>query len=300
VTRPLLAFAFICVVFGTTFAAIAVGLRDGWPPFFAAGMRFTIGGTLVVLVAATRGGLRRIAMRDLLGIALVGLTLTTISFAVLYRAESVLPSSLAALLSASAPLFAFALAVALGRRRVDLASIGGVLLGTLGVVLVCGFGRAEGGGTALFAALALAGSQIAYVVGLTVSRGLLQRVPMLQIAGGQQLFGGLVLLALSLAFEHRVPARLDANGVIALAYLAIVATAGAHTLLVWLSGATSPTFAASWTYVSPFIALLAAALWLHEPVGGAAWLGGALVVCGCVALNADAVGALRRRRVAPT
>jgi drug/metabolite transporter (DMT)-like permease len=172
------------------------------------------------------------------------------------------------------------------------------VLGTLGVALVCGFGHAQGGSPALLAALALIASEIAYAAGLTATRGLLQRLPMLEVAGGQQLVGGLVLLLLSAAFEHRVPARVDATGLVALAYLAIVASAGAHTVAIWLAGATSATFASSWTYLSPFIALLAGALWLHEPVGPAAWIGGALVICGCVALNADLLRTLRRREVA--
>ena len=107
----------------------------------------------------------------------------------------------------------------------------------------------------------------------------------LEIARGQQLIGGLVLLVLSATFEHRVPVRFDTAGIAALLYLALVASAGAHTVAVWLAGATSATFAASWTYVSPFVALLAGALWLHEPVGPSAWIGGVLVVCGCVALT---------------
>jgi hypothetical protein len=75
----------------------------------------------------------------------------------------------------------------------------------------------------------------------------------LEIARGQQLIGGLVLLVLSATFEHRVPVRFDTAGIAALLYLALVASAGAHTVALWLAGATSATFAASWTYVSPFV-----------------------------------------------
>jgi drug/metabolite transporter (DMT)-like permease len=298
VTRALVAFTFLCAVFGTTFGAIAIGLRDGWPPLLSAGMRFTLAGVVVVGLAALRGELRRPSARDLGGITLVGLCVTTATFAALYTAERVLPSSLAALLSASSPLFAFTLAVWLGRRRLDLTAIAGLVLGTAGVALVVGFGQAQGGSAALLAALAIVVSEIAYAGGLTATRGLLERLPMLEVAGGQQLIGGLVLLVLSAAFEHRAPAQLDPTGLAALLYLALVASAGAHTIAIWLAGATSATFASSWTYVSPFIALLAGALWLHESIGPSAWIGGALVVCGCVALNADLLRTLRRREAA--
>ena len=294
-TRPVLAFVFLCAVFGTTFGAIAVGLRDGWPPLLAAGTRFALAGALVLAVAAARGELRRrIAPRELGGIAVGGLTVTTAVFGVLYTAEQVLPSSLAALISASLPLFAFGLAVALGRRRIDAAALAGLGLGSAGVMLVVGVGGMHGGRAAALAALALVGSEVAFAAGLTMTRGLAGRLPVLALAGGQQLFGGLVLLALSAAFEHRGPARLDATGLLALAYLTVVASAGAHTVTIWRAGTAGATFAASWTYVAPFVALLVGALALHEPVGPSAWVGGALVVLGAVGLNADLVRTLRR------
>lgn len=293
-TRPVLAFAFLCLVFGTTFGAIAIGLRDGWPPLLSAGVRFALGGALVLGLAALRGELRRLSLSELGAIALVGLTTTSLTFGVLYVAEGVLPSSLAALIWAAAPPFSFGLAVALGRRRADGPSLAGVGLGTAGVALVVGVGGTHAGHAGVLAALAVLGAALTYVAGLTLSRDLAGRIPTFALAGGQQLLGGLALLVASAVLEHRGPERLDAPGLLALAYLAVVASAGAHTVMVWLSGVAGPTFTSSWTYVAPFVALLAGALMLHEPVGPSAWAGGVLVVLGAVALNAGVVRRLSR------
>lgn len=295
-TKRLLIFAFVCTVFGTTFAMIAVGLRDGWPPFFAAGLRFTLAGLLVLGVAAATRQMRRVTARDFAVIAFVAATTTVMVFGVLYKAEQIIPSGFAALLSATSPVAAFGIAVGRGTRRVSPSAVFGLMLGTAGVALVVGLNGRLGGAPALLAALALLASEIAYAAGLSAVRAVDARVPLVQIAGLQQLLGGLALLALAALTEHRLPAHVDAAGIGALLYLAVVASAGAHTAATWLAGVTDATFASSWTYVSPFIAVAVGAVALHEPLGLPALAGAVLVVAGCVLLNATFVRARGRGR----
>lgn len=283
-TRTYVAFGALCLIFGTTFGAIAIGIADGWPPLLSAGLRFTLAGALVLAVASFRGASRFPSRAGLRAILAIGLTVTTGTFAALYTAESVIPSGLAAVLSASSPLFAVGLAISAKRRRFDAFVAGGLVLGTAGVVLVAGVG-AIAGGAAIVASLAIVISEIGYAWGLSQARAAARELPMLQLAGAQQLVGGCALLALSAAFEHRLPARVDATGFAALAYLIVIASAGAHTISIWLASETDATFASSWTYVSPFIALVFGAIVLHEPLGVTAWLGGIFVVVGAIALN---------------
>ena len=294
-TRAIAAFAVLCLVFGTTFGAIAIGIDRGWPPLLAAGSRFTLAGIVVLAIAAARRDLRRPSRTLTLQIAFIGLTVTTVTFAALYLAERVIPSGLAALLSASGPGFAVLIAIFRGRRRVEGLLVGGLALGMLGVALVVGVGSLTLGLGGVLAALAIVASELGFAAGLTVTREIAGRAPVFFIAGAQQLIGGVVLLALSAAFEHALPSRLgDSAGWFALLYLAIVASAGAHTLAIWLAGATSPTFATSWTYISPFIALVVGSAFLHEPIQAAAWLGGVCVIAGAALLNTDLRASLVR------
>lgn len=291
-TRALAAFAFLVVVFGTTFGAIKIGIVDGWPPLLAAGLRFTIAGLLVLGVARLTKQTKPLTRAEFRGATAVGLTVTSATFGALYCAEGVLPSGLAAVLSATSPLFAVALAIAGGNRRFEPTIAIGLIVATLGVVLVSGAG-AVSGRPALLASIAIVASEIAFAWGLAQTKGLRATIPALQLAGTQQAVGGAVLLALSLAFEHHGPAHIDAAGLGALFYLIIVGSAVAHTVAIWLAGATSATFASSWTYISPFIALLFGAAYLHEIPGTAAWIGGAFVVAGAVILNRDLRQTLR-------
>ncbi|GAC1562495.1 MAG: hypothetical protein NVS3B17_15970 [Vulcanimicrobiaceae bacterium] len=285
-TRARVAFVFLCVVFGTTFGAIKIGIADGWPPLLAAGTRFASAGAIVLGAAAWRGELRPLRRADARTIAAIGLSVTAGTFGALYCAERVLPSGLAALFSAASPLFAVALAIVAQRRAPSLAVAASVVLGSLGVALVAGVGGARGGAS-FVAAGAIVASGFGYAWGLSQARRANETIPMLQLAGAQQLAGGLVLLALSLAFEGRLPTHAGAPGIFALAYLIVVASAGAHTVSIWLASRTDATFATSWTYVSPFVALTFGAVFLHESIGIVAWLGGACVVVAAVTLTRD-------------
>jgi len=285
VSRPAIALAFLCTVFGTTFGAIAIGIKDGWPPLLSAGLRFAVAGTLVLGFAAMRGELRRPPAAGIRGIVAIGLTVTAATFAALYSAERILPSGLCALLSATSPLFAVAIAIGTRRRRFDVFVVAGVVFGSAGVALVAGVGGGIAGTAATIAALAIVLSEFGFSWGLSRARVVSEQVPMLQLAGAQQLVGGVVLLALSLVFEHRGPARLDVAGVTALLYLAVVASAVAGTVSIWLASVTNATFASTWAYISPFIALAFGLLALHEPIGPSAWLGGILVIAGAYAIN---------------
>lgn len=292
-TRALGAFVVLVVVFGTTFGAIKIGIVDGWPPLLAAGIRFTIAGVLVLAVARATGSTKRLSATELGRVASIGFTCTTITFGALYAAERVLPSGLAAVLSATGPLFAVTFAVIAGTRRFDPGVAIGLVVATAGVVLVSGVGAVTGG-LALAAAIAIVASEAAYAWGLAQARPLRTVMPALQLAGLQQALGGAMLLLLSLVFEHRGPERVDEAGVLALVYLIVIGSAVAHTLAIWLSATTSATFASSWSYVSPFIALLVGSTYLRELPEPAAILGGVLVVVGAAVLNRDLRATLGR------
>ncbi len=292
-TRALVAFGVLVVVFGTTFGAIKVGIVDGWPPLLAAGLRFSLAGAIVLGLARATGRTKRLTRAELVGVASVGLTVTTITFGALYSAERYIRSGLAAVLSATGPLFAVMLAVRARERRLDASAIAGIVVATIGVALVSGVG-AIGGAFALAASLAIVLSEIAFAWGLAKAKPLRRTISALQLAGAQQLIGGGVLLVLSLAIEHRGPTHVGGEGLAALAYLVVIGSALGHTLGIWLAGATSATFASSWTYISPFLALLLGALMLHESPSPEAWIGGALVIAGALVLNRDLRASLVR------
>ena len=123
-------------IWGSTWLAIKLGLRD-LPPLTFAGIRFALAaGLLGAIVAIQRIRLPRTAA-DLSLLAYTGFLSITVNYALVFWGEQYISSGLAALLSATVPLFGLPLAhryvktEPLTRRKIV-----GVLLGLLGMAVV--------------------------------------------------------------------------------------------------------------------------------------------------------------------
>src|SRR6202140_146294 len=101
--KTLLAFAIIYFVWGSTFLAIRVGVREV-PPFVFAGMRFFTAG--IVLYAWMRAlGTPSTPRREWASASLLGLLIFVLDYGLLFWAEQRVPSGIAAVMMATIPLF---------------------------------------------------------------------------------------------------------------------------------------------------------------------------------------------------
>jgi drug/metabolite transporter (DMT)-like permease len=101
--KILLAFAIIYFVWGSTFLAIRVGVREV-PPLILASMRFFVAGA--VLVAWTRlTGTPSPSRREWLAVSLLALCIFVVDYGLLFWAEQRVPSGIAAVMLATIPVF---------------------------------------------------------------------------------------------------------------------------------------------------------------------------------------------------
>jgi drug/metabolite transporter (DMT)-like permease len=101
--KTLLAFAIIYFVWGSTFLAIRVGVREV-PPFLLAGMRFLIAG-LVLYVWTFLKGERPLDGRQWLSVVLLAVLIFVCDYGLLFWAEQRVPSGIAAVMLATIPVF---------------------------------------------------------------------------------------------------------------------------------------------------------------------------------------------------
>src|SRR5512134_1818049 len=99
-----LAYAIVCVVWGSTYLFIKLGV-EVMPPYLLGGVRFSIAGPVLVAVCLARGrGLPR-DLRTFGRVALVGILLLVIGNGLLNFSEVHLSSGLAALLVTTFPIW---------------------------------------------------------------------------------------------------------------------------------------------------------------------------------------------------
>lgn len=130
----ILAYALVCLIFGTTFLAIKIGVDAGAPPFFSAGLRFFLAGAILFLwmVWRRKASFSLLLRKEML---FTGATLTFGTFSALYWAEQYVSSGLAAVLSATGPIMILLLQAAILRQKVTRHSLYGCIIGLIGVLL---------------------------------------------------------------------------------------------------------------------------------------------------------------------
>ncbi|KKO53220.1 DMT family transporter [Paenibacillus sp. DMB20] len=287
----LMNYLLMCLIFGTTFLAIKVGIDAGAPPFFSAGLRFLLAGSILLLymVVKRKAKWSLLLRKEML---LTGAGLTFGVFATLYWAEQYLSSGIAAILSATAPLMIVLLQSAITRKRLPVSSLAGCLIGSAGVVFLLLPGL-----TVTFSTLWVLGcaavllGQVFYSAGAVYSRHVVQRfqdTSPIALNAAQMMYGGGLLLVLSLFTEKiDIEIMLAPNAVSSLLYLVIAGSMIGHTIFYWLIAKTNPVFPSTWLYISPLIALCLGAVLYDEPVSVLSVVGGITIIIGIVVINID-------------
>jgi drug/metabolite transporter (DMT)-like permease len=292
-TRPagwklLLAFSIIYLVWGSTYLAIRVGVRE-LPPFLMAGLRFTVAGVLMLVWMHLAGGAWPTA-REWRGINLLGALMFLIDYACLFWAERRVPSGIAAVILAMIPVCITLLEIIFLRtQRLTLRLALGLALGILGVAVLINphtsFGEAP---LDRRGAIALLVSCCGWSIGTIVSKRLALPVSKAMSAALQMLSGGVQLLLLSLVageMSRFHVQTVSARAWLALLYLVIAGSIVGYTAYVWLLHYESPTKVGTYAYVNPVVAVILGAALGGEVVGRRTLLGTALILVSVVAIT---------------
>src|SRR3989440_12217282 len=133
--KTLLAFAIIYFVWGSTFLAIRVGVREV-PPFLLGAMRFLVAG-LVLYGWMIAQGERSPSGRQWMSVSLLAVLIFVFDYGLLFWAERRVPSGVAAVMMATIPAFmALAEIIFLGTQKLTLCLGVALLIGIAGVAVL--------------------------------------------------------------------------------------------------------------------------------------------------------------------
>ncbi len=275
--RVWLALATIYVVWGSTFMAVTIAVRD-LPPLLSMGLRHLAAGTILLAWALPRTDLRDdpVGWRQVGAGFVLGGALFLAGHGGLAWAQQTVPSGVAALLIGSIPLWMALLdRVVFGKRLHPLANAG-LIGGFIGLAFLFDpFGEGSvdrtGALVALFAAFA-------WAAGTLYARGAaLPKAPLVS-AGLGALCGG-TLLAVSAALAGELDdVRFTADALGAVAYLVVVGTLIGFTLYVWLLRVAPTSLVSTYAYVNPIVAVLLGWALLGEDVTVQMLVAGAAIV----------------------
>jgi drug/metabolite transporter (DMT)-like permease len=277
-----LAWATVCVVWGTTYLAIRVALETV-PVLLLAGLRWTAAGLLMVLVLAATG--RRLPRPHFWGgLLLLAFLMNVVGNGFVVYAEQFVASGLTAVIVASVPFWSVSIEACLPRgERVTLGKLAGLVIGFAGIVVLVWPQISAGGGEARGVLAGVAALQVA-CAGWAAGTSYAKRHPSsgdpLSASAMQMLLSGALLLGLAtVAWEweslHFTPRSLSA-----LAYLTVAGSAVAYTAYVYAVRHLPISTVALYAYVNPIIAVVLGSLLLGEPFSLRIVLASALVLAG--------------------
>jgi drug/metabolite transporter (DMT)-like permease len=266
----------IYIVWGSTYLAIRV-MVETVPPLLGAGARFLVAGAVMVAVLSFRRSVR-LTRAQLLSALLVGILLPGAN-AVVTVAEQEVPSSLAALLIASVPLWVILLRRAAG-ESVPRASVGAVLVGFAGVALLLRPGEQSGDATVLGLGACVIAA-LMWASGSFASPKLELPRDGLVSTAWQMLLGGLVITIVGLALGEAGevdPAAFSTRSIVALVYLVAVGSWFAFTAYAWLLQNAPISRVATYAYVNPVVAIVLGWLILDEVITPTTLIGASIIV----------------------
>lgn len=274
-------YTLLCVVWGSTWLVIKVGL-EGAPPFLGASLRFVIAAAILIpLSLALRAEWPRNRVEWAV-VAFIGVVLFIADYGLIYWAEANgVESSLAAVLFATMPFqTAFMAHALIHRERLTWLRFTGIVMGFGGVVLVFG-GEAGGAGLVkLVPMLAVVLSATCASAASVAIKRWGQEASPYTWNGAAIAIGAVGLMALSLATGEQLAVPGWPVGILSIVYLGVLGTVVAFVVYLRLLKTIPVTTMSFIAFVTPLVALLLGFVVASETLHPLAGVGAALTLSG--------------------
>jgi drug/metabolite transporter (DMT)-like permease len=284
--RVLAIYLLCCVLWGSSWPAIKVGLRD-WQPLHFAGVRMLLAAAFLAPFVAR-------SWRDRPSGALIGRILGVgvlqigIPYALLFVGQQWLPSGVAAVLFATFPVWLMLISrVALPGEHLTPAKVLAAFLGVAGVVVLQLprlRGVSLGSQEALGAALVLGAAVLIALANVIVRRSLGGASPVM-VTFFQISSGAVVILALAGLVERGAALPLGFRPLAAVLYLAVFGTVATYLCFFWLIRRIPMAAVGIIPLIDTTVAVLLGAAFLDEPVTRYVLVGGGLILTAAVLAN---------------
>lgn len=234
-------------------------------PFTISVLRFLLAWLLLAPFASRQGYRLSLMLRPTF--VLFGVTGVTLYFGLLNVGLLFTGAGSAALLQAGIPAITTFLSVLVLKERVSRLQLLGIGLSVVGLLLVMGSGRQQGGSAPLLGNLLVVGSVLAWAAYTVQGKHLSQAFPWLVATTASIGVGVICLapLALGEVWRQGLP-HLHADGLLQLLYLGGVSSALGYGLWNYGLRFMDASQAAPYFNLIPVVGLLLSVLLLHEPL----------------------------------
>jgi drug/metabolite transporter (DMT)-like permease len=278
----------LSAVWGVSFLMIRIADLD-FPPVWVGLLRCVTGASLLWSVLVF-GGHKLPPRRLIFWLLLVALTNNALPFCFFAWGERIIPSSTAAVLNGTTPIWTLLLSLAVTRKRASLNTILGVILGFSGVALVVNFYSpgetvAQEHGHVLWGVFVIALGALGYAIATVVAKTKLHGLDPIGLATTQLSLAALMLAPIAFLGPH--PLHIHLPSVLAVLVLGSAGSGIAYLLYYSLLANISATQVTAVTYLLPVWGMFWGTV-VHEATTPLAYIGVAVVVAGLIVMNRPA------------
>jgi len=269
----------LCLIWGSTWMAIKVGLRDA-PPLWAAGVRMALAGSIMYAYCRLAGYRLPGNWKDKGRVAWPGIMIYGLPYALVYIGSQYISSAMTSILFAGFPFFVAALAaIVIKNERVGPKTIIGMTVGFAGIIIIfagpVAFDRPSLVGAAL---VVVATAASAY--GTVHVKAFLAEEPVAPMMAQQMTLGGILLLAAAAVSEPISRFHITVTSVASIGYLTIFGSIIAFGGYFWLLKRISAVTLSLTSFITPIIAVFIGYVVMGEKLTGQDVVGAALVLAG--------------------
>ena len=275
--KPLLVWLALCIVWGSTWIFIKLGLAD-LPPVSFAALRFTVACLLLLPVLLILKIQIPKGRKIWIVILITGLLQFFFNYGLLFWGEQYISSGLAAVLQATIPAFGLVLARIYVGEQITGLKIASILLGLAGVAVIFREQLVLNGQMAILGSMAVVVGAFgaAYASVLTKAKGAGTNPASLLF--GQMLIGQIPLWLVGLSMEGSpFNFRWTWQAVVCVLFLAVVGSIVAFWLYYWLLTKIDVSKAMMISFVTPLVAVFVGSFF-GEKLDLQTLLGGILIL----------------------
>jgi drug/metabolite transporter (DMT)-like permease len=260
-----LALASVCVIWGTTYLGIRIGVSH-FPPFLFSLIRFLIAGPILIAITLSFGNAQWPDKKTLINQAIGGLFMLTMGISVVGWAELYISSGVAAIICSVMPIWTILINLIANKdEKPNWIIVAGLFIGLSGIILIFAEHLPEFSETNYTMAIVFTFmANLCWAIGSVFVKKKNQHTNPFLAAGIQMVFGGLFLIPVSLTFDNYTTIQWSNEVIYTLAYMILIGSVAAYACYSYAIKKLPMTIVSLYAYINPIVAVTLGWLILSE------------------------------------
>lgn len=273
-------YSVMCLIWGTTWMFIKIGLDD-LTPFFSLGLRYLAAGAVLgiyLLISEKKITFEKQHFKLIIYITFLNFM---IPYALVYWAEQYIYSDLTCVIFAMMPVNVTVLSIIfIKTEKYSIQDYTGIFIGFTGILLIFSETLFSGAGLHLYGMLAVYMSSFLGAIITIILKKYKDYYHPLRINFFPVLLTGIIVTIFSLLTENIGDNKFTASGIFSIFYLAVFGTVIAFGIFYWLVHRIKLTLLASNALITPVIAIASGWMMLSESLSAVQIFGTFFVLTG--------------------